>query len=212
VTVKHDTPVMLTCQVSLPVTKHQSVPSWYPGDEVKPAPMPLLLVQGFVNTHDVEADSDLLDDPGAAREWLVGAGLLDRDSNLARADLRLTLAAREGIRAMLTANGGRVVGAHELAPLRAVAEARRPRLTLDDHGALRLEGARRRDLPDALLELLLIVRAAQENGTWSRLKACANPECRWVYYDRSRNQQGNWCNMAVCGNRLKNRQLRARRG
>jgi predicted RNA-binding Zn ribbon-like protein len=43
------------------------------------------------------------------------------------------------------------------------------------------------------------------------LKVCANSECQWAFYDRSRNQQGNWCDMAVCGNRLKNRQLRARR-
>ncbi|MBV9917386.1 MAG: CGNR zinc finger domain-containing protein [Solirubrobacterales bacterium] len=28
---------------------------------------------------------------------------------------------------------------------------------------------------------------------------------------RSRNQQGHWCDMAVCGNRIKNRKLRARR-
>jgi predicted RNA-binding Zn ribbon-like protein len=42
------------------------------------------------------------------------------------------------------------------------------------------------------------------------MRVCANPDCRWVFYDRSRNQQGHWCDMAVCGNRLKNRRLRAR--
>jgi len=62
-----------------------------------------------------------------------------------------------------------------------------------------------------LFDLLLIIRRAQQDGSWSRLKVCANPDCRWAFYDRSRNQQGNWCNMALCGNRLKNRQLRARR-
>jgi predicted RNA-binding Zn ribbon-like protein len=50
-----------------------------------------------------------------------------------------------------------------------------------------------------------------ETGSWSRLKVCGNSECRWVFYDRSRNQQGRWCEMAVCGNRLKNRAFRARR-
>ena len=62
-----------------------------------------------------------------------------------------------------------------------------------------------------LFDLLLIIRAAQEGGSWTRLRACANPDCGWVFYDRSRNQQGSWCAMAVCGNRLKNRRLRARR-
>ena len=40
---------------------------------------------------------------------------------------------------------------------------------------------------------------------------CGNSECRWAFYDRSRNQQGLWCEMAVCGNRLKNRAFRARK-
>ena len=64
---------------------------------------------------------------------------------------------------------------------------------------------------DGLFQLLLTIRAAQVEGTWPRLKVCSNPDCAWVFYDRSRNQQGNWCNMAVCGNRMKNRELRARR-
>ena len=58
---------------------------------------------------------------------------------------------------------------------------------------------------------LLIVRDAQRDHTWARLKACSNPKCRWAYYDRSHSQQGKWCDMAVCGNRAKNRALRARR-
>ena len=74
-----------------------------------------------------------------------------------------------------------------------------------------LENSRTADVGDALFGLLLIIRAAQQDGTWKRLKACANPECAWAFYDRSRNQQGSWCEMAVCGNRLKNRQFRARR-
>ena len=51
---------------------------------------------------------------------------------------------------------------------------------------------------------------ALADGTWSRLKLCANPDCDWAFYDRSRNRQGAWCTMEVCGNRLKNRRFRAR--
>jgi predicted RNA-binding Zn ribbon-like protein len=173
--------------------------------------MPLLLVQGFVNTLDAELGTDLLDDPGTARDWLVAAGLLDSESLMMASDLRLARRFREGIRTILESPGGPALG-DKLAPLRAVAGARRPRLAVDDGGALALESPGRGTVQDALFELLLTVRGAQEDGTWARLKVCANPECRWVYYDRSRNQQGNWCDMAVCGNRLKNRQLRARRG
>jgi predicted RNA-binding Zn ribbon-like protein len=92
-----------------------------------------------------------------------------------------------------------------------LADAHRARLSLSDQGALSLENPRTENLGDCLFELLLIIEAAQRDGTWKRLKACANPECAWVFYDRSRNKQGSWCEMAVCGNRLKNRQFRARR-
>jgi hypothetical protein len=36
-----------------------TTPSWVPGQEIKPAPMPLLLVQSFVNTSDGGIGSDL---------------------------------------------------------------------------------------------------------------------------------------------------------
>ena len=55
------------------------------------------------------------------------------------------------------------------------------------------------------------MRDAQRDGTWARLKACANDACAWAFYDRSRNRGGTWCDMASCGNMLKNREFRARR-
>ncbi|MBV8462703.1 MAG: CGNR zinc finger domain-containing protein, partial [Acidimicrobiales bacterium] len=36
-------------------------------------------------------------------------------------------------------------------------------------------------------------------------------ECHWAFYDRSHARRGAWCDMAACGNRAKNRTLRARR-
>jgi predicted RNA-binding Zn ribbon-like protein len=62
-----------------------------------------------------------------------------------------------------------------------------------------------------LLGLLLSIRDAQADGSWDRLKLCGNPDCRWAFYDRSHSRRGSWCDMASCGNRLKNRNLRARR-
>jgi predicted RNA-binding Zn ribbon-like protein len=41
---------------------------------------------------------------------------------------------------------------------------------------------------------------------------CANDECRWAFYDRSHSRRGAWCDMATCGNLIKNRNLRARQG
>jgi predicted RNA-binding Zn ribbon-like protein len=211
-TTKHSTPVMLTCQGILMVTQElqslpvSELPSWYPGSENKLAPMPLLRVQAFVNTLDLEERTDLLADPGTAREWLTDAGVIEQCFELRDSDLALAREVREAIRALLEGHTG-----DDLEPLRRVAESRAARLTVAEDGVLGLDTAGVGGLDDGLFAMLLIVRGAQEDGTWSRLKICANPDCRWAFFDRSRNQQGNWCDMAVCGNRLKNRQLRARR-
>ena len=188
------------------------LPSWYPGSESKPAPMPLLRVQAFLNTVDVEDDVDLLSEPATARDWLVEAGLLGRGSDLTDADLELAREVRDCLRSLLESDGDDPEQeAADLETLRKLAAEHTARLTVGDGGVLGLEDVCGETLGDALFGLLLIIRGAQVEGTWSRLKMCANPDCAWVFYDRSRNQQGNWCNMAVCGNRLKNRQLRARR-
>jgi predicted RNA-binding Zn ribbon-like protein len=183
-----------------------ALPAWYPGgNEVKPAPMPLLLVQGFVNTRDLEGGTDVLADVAPGRDWLVEAGLLDPAAGLTASELAQARDVREAIRSLIEE------GENRLEPLRKLAETHRARLTVADDGAIGLANARNVGLGDAMFELLLIIHRAQGDGSWPRLKGCANAECRWAFFDRSRNQQGSWCDMAVCGNRLKNRELRARR-
>jgi predicted RNA-binding Zn ribbon-like protein len=119
-------------------------------------------------------------------------------------------AVRESIRAMLMANGGGPAPAPaDIEALQVVADAARPAVQVDPNGqvSLTVEQAE----PDAgLLALLMVIRDAQRDGTWQRLKACGNPDCRWAFYDRSHGQVGAWCDMATCGNRIKNRRLRQR--
>jgi hypothetical protein len=93
--------------------------------------------------------------------------------------------------------------------LRSVADGGTARASLADDGEVRLLAAGD-SVRDRLVDLLLIVRDAQRDGTWKLLKACANDECQWAFYDRSRNHGGTWCEMSVCGNKLKNRAFRAR--
>jgi predicted RNA-binding Zn ribbon-like protein len=188
-----------------------TMPSWVSGEESKPAPMPLLLVQSFVNTWDGDHNSDLLLDPATARDWLTEARLWRAERAPDPAELHLARSVREGIRAMLVANGGGPSAAPgDLEPLQAVARADRPALQVDPDGHVSLD-ADPADRPEAgLLALLLLIRDAQRDGTWQRLKACGNPDCRWAFYDRSHSQVGAWCDMATCGNRIKNRRLRQR--
>jgi predicted RNA-binding Zn ribbon-like protein len=188
-----------------------TMPPWVPGQETKPAPMPLLLVQSFVNTWDGDHGSDLLLDRAAARGWLAGAGLWGADRAPEPAELDLARRVREGIRAMLAANGGGPPPAPgDLQPIQAVAQHWRPVLQVGPGGQVSLATEPADPLEAALLTLLLVIRDAQRDGTWQRLKACGNPDCRWAFYDRSHSRAGTWCDMATCGNRIKNRRLRQR--
>lgn len=44
-----------------------------------------------------------------------------------------------------------------------------------------------------------------------RVRACNNPECRWLFLDTSKNHTRRWCDMRVCGNRIKARRFKARK-
>ncbi|MGA2880987.1 MAG: CGNR zinc finger domain-containing protein [Bryobacteraceae bacterium] len=44
-----------------------------------------------------------------------------------------------------------------------------------------------------------------------RVRACDNPECRWLFLDTSKNHTRRWCDMKLCGNRMKARRFKAQR-
>jgi predicted RNA-binding Zn ribbon-like protein len=184
---------------------------WLGDAEAKPAPEPLTHVQALINTVDRESGADRLADPADAVPWLRSRGLLGADDDPGAEDLRTIRAVREALRAMLVHNaGGPAPSAAQLHPLRHVAESATARVLLDEDGGVRLD-ADTDSVQGRLLTLLLIVAEAQRDGTWTHFKACGNEECRWAFYDRSRNHGGTWCDMATCGNTLKNREFRARR-
>jgi predicted RNA-binding Zn ribbon-like protein len=197
-----------------------TLPSWASHVEDKLAPMPLLLVQAFVDTLDRDLGTDMFAHPDEARAWLADAGLRvpepqdpDRPEPGFADDLRLAREVRESIRALIgRSTGNEPLTQDDLAPLEEVLGRAQPRLDVGVDGRVRLGPALPAEaLADGLLELLLIIRDAQADGSWDRLKLCGNPDCRWAFYDRSHSRRGAWCDMASCGNRVKNRNLRARR-
>jgi predicted RNA-binding Zn ribbon-like protein len=188
-----------------------TLPAWVSPDEVKPAPEPLLLVQAFVNTRDLSLGTDLLTDADAASRWLHQCGLLAAEATADADDLRAARDVREGLRALIANHGkGPAPTADDLRPLRDVARSSRLRLGFDPDGRVEVDPGSGR-LADGLARLLLIMRDAQQDGSWPRLKACGNSDCHWAFYDRSHSRRGAWCSMASCGNLIKNRNLRARR-
>jgi predicted RNA-binding Zn ribbon-like protein len=189
-----------------------TVPSWASHLESKLAPPSLLPVQAFVDTLDLDRQTDVLAHADGALAWLADAGLRERDQPGADADLRLARVVRESLRALIGRNtGGPPLTEAELRPLEQVTSQAGLRLQVSADGRVRLGTGGAIRLADGLAGLLLAVRDAQDDGSWDRLKLCGNPDCRWAFYDGSRSRQGAWCEMASCGNRLKNRNLRARR-
>ncbi len=41
------------------------------------------------------------------------------------------------------------------------------------------------------------------------IRACCNEECRWLFLDISKNHSRRWCDMKLCGNRMKARRFKA---
>jgi predicted RNA-binding Zn ribbon-like protein len=184
---------------------------WPSDDETKPAPEPLILVQALVNTVELPAGPDRLADPDDARAWLADQDLLAPAARMTDADLDLVRGVRDALRALLVHNGGGPAATEDaLAPLREVAAGAAARAEFGEDGVVRMAAAGD-SVRERLVTLLLIIHDAQRDGSWARLKACANDECQWAFYDRSRNHGGTWCDMAACGNKLKNRDFRARR-
>ena len=44
-----------------------------------------------------------------------------------------------------------------------------------------------------------------------RIRQCAGPGCAWLFLDTSKNRSRRWCDMTVCGNRIKARRFYAKR-
>jgi predicted RNA-binding Zn ribbon-like protein len=167
------------------------------------------LLIDFVNTHDLEEESDAIAEPGQLSAWIEertgeSIGSLDEEDIARVQDLR------ESLRALLrTHNGGRV-DENRLGPLREAAERSRYRTTLSAAGELEIAPARS-DLTGFEARLLLAIERLQSQGAWPRLKACTDEGCQWAFYDTTRNRSRTWCSMEECGNREKTRRYRQRR-
>jgi predicted RNA-binding Zn ribbon-like protein len=172
------------------------------------APGPLGLVQDFVNTYDADAGADEVGSPEALGAWLRERGLL-AGGVPTPAEHAAAIELREALRRLLAANNGAERRDADLGLLGSLALAGglRPRFAAGP--AVLLEPAAG-GMAGALGQIVAAAAAAINDGTWGRLKACAEETCGWAFYDASKNQSGHWCSMATCGNRAKARQFRQR--
>ncbi|HYZ79206.1 MAG TPA: CGNR zinc finger domain-containing protein [Gaiellaceae bacterium] len=162
-------------------------------DVPKAAPEPLRLVQRFVNTVDHEHGREWI---GTTAELADFLGCEETEVDVERAH-----EIREALRMLLRANNGAPLDTYALGAVnRAAAELR---LELDEGGRVVVAAG------DPLGRLVAVAFGAMLEGTWPRLKACRN--CKWAFYDYSKNRAASWCSMQLCGNRLKTRAYRSRR-
>ncbi len=181
------------------------------------------LVRDFVNTLDVDTGQDELTSPAALAAWLREHGLETvpsamlaawlREHGLAtvpsatEADLRAAVALREGLRAALRAHhagadGIAPAGLDELMadyPLQVSLRTGTPELQPAGSG-----------VEAGLGRIVAAVAESYADGSWPRLKVCAEGTCQWAFLDTSRNQSRSWCSMSVCGNRAKTKAYRTR--
>ncbi len=177
-----------------------------------PPPAPpagLATIGAFINTGDLDTGEEHLADAGVLADWLREHGLAAPGEAWTTADLARTIRLREALRALAAANAGESASAGAV----AVIEQQRKRSKLsvafgaDGSAPIVPEAS---GIDEVLGRVLAIVATAMHDGTWVRLKACADPTCRWAFYDSSRSHRRTWCSMEVCGNRNKVRAYRQR--
>ena len=178
----------------------------------------------FINTLHFESDEhaagthDQIGEVGAGVDWLAERGLAhrprdpdDRAIDEARATEKIGRC-RDAMRELFDATvEQRRIRREALAELNRVLRHREViELVADDSGA-RLDHRHVGDpVDDALARLAeALARVVGEEDT-SRLRICANDNCRWAFHDNSPTGRRRWCDMSSCGNRAKAARHRAR--
>ncbi len=171
----------------------------------------------FVNTVDVESNVDeLAQGPLALRDWLAGRKLLGVDEDevtVSRADHRLAIDLRTGLRALALCNNGGDADESALVMMHQAFE-KFPLIAAVPVPGTDLPVLRPHRLPPVRAALGVIVAGyAQAVGTgdWGRIRRCPAEDCAWAFWDSSAKGARRWCNMRVCGNRAKVRAFAARK-
>ena len=173
-------------------------------------PHSLELVIDFVNTLDPDVPADAFATPEGLGAWLESRGLLDAaDLPLREGDRREALQLRDALLALMLAHNGMPADAQAARELDRVARRGGLGVQFRSDGSAPL-APRGEGFAAALAAVVVPAAEAVRDGSWQRVKACRADDCRWAFYDRSRNRSGVWCDMAVCGNRAKVRAYRRR--
>jgi predicted RNA-binding Zn ribbon-like protein len=165
-----------------------------------------LLVE-LINTYYLGDQSDVLRSDAAA--WLREHLGWQRRVPAAPA-LTPLREVREGLRQLAIANNGGAAADPVLGRADAVLERVPLVVRLDGADAVVGTTAPEGSVQQMVAMVARAYLACRIDGAWRRVKACAEPNCRWAFLDLSRNGSRRWCDMSECGNRAKNRTWRSR--
>ncbi|CAO5227215.1 CGNR zinc finger domain-containing protein [Frankia sp. AgKG'84/4] len=179
------------------------------------APPRLQFLGPFLNSVDERAfgahrPQDRITDPEALSRWLAAHGLVQPGSPAGETDLVDALRLRAALREAAAANQRTGGSASDSGALAEVADRLPLRIRIAPDGGVDLEPAAPGEVRGALARLAADAVLATADGTWRRVKMCAAPDCRVIFYDGSKPRTGRWCATSVCGNRVKTRRYRQR--
>ncbi len=173
------------------------------------APQPLEQLRLFVNTADLEhPENEALATASAATSWLHAHSLLPADQSLSEEERQSLTGLREAFRIELLAHTGDA-GTAEPDVLSVYTEQAKLGVRLSTSGEMELV-AEGNGAQLVAGRLFAIMYDAVAQGQWQRLKACRKHSCLLAFFDHSKNGSGAWCDMAVCGNRVKAQRRRIR--
>jgi len=169
----------------------------------------ITIIVGFLNTLNLTSGHDTL--AGAESFWAwLSVALHDATGPASSLqDMAWTIEFREALRDLASANSGRRPTAAAAEVVTRTARMVGVSLSFGGDGSPRLASSAS-GLEGAVADILVGVHGMMSDGSWSRLKICRNPECRWAFYDNSRNHSRVWCAMKECGNKMKARRFRQR--
>ena len=160
----------------------------------------------FMNSHHDDDVEDGFASPRLAKQQLIALGLAKRSLKVTADDALLLQRVRDALNGLLP-------GSYVAAPVTFDEAAAGLTLELrfnDRERRTALAGATP-NVPGIAARMLALAHDAITDGSWDRLKTCGNKDdCRWVFFDRSKNHSRVWCDMTTCGAEAKSRAFRAR--
>ncbi|CAH0120873.1 MULTISPECIES: ABATE domain-containing protein [unclassified Paenibacillus] len=155
---------------------------------------------------------DRLDQPAVVEQLLKEHGLPSIPSPGAEemAELKLLrFAMREMVKAIVRGQEPELEALELLNRMMARGPVIRRIVRTDERFRLE-QTAERADWAHTMAEIAASFARTLAEGETSRIRICDNPDCKWIYYDDTRNRSKRYCDDKACGNLLKVRRFRAR--